>query len=379
MTDRDPFAFADDTLRELEAAHLQRHLHPVKSGPGAEVTFDGRALINFSSNNYLGLAEHPALAQAAAEAAARWGTGATASRLIVGSHGLVHEFEERLAAWRGTEAALVLVGKADLVLADKLSHACLIDAARLSGATLRTFPHGDMGVLEKRLSEKPENSRALVVADGVFSMDGDLCDLPALVEITDRHGALLLIDDAHAVGVFGERHGSGTAEHFGLSEIPRHLIQTATMSKAMGSQGGFVCGPRVLCDLIVNRARTFIFTTGIAPPAVAAGTAALTLIEREPERRQRLWENRQRVAEALESTGWNLCGSASPILPLLVGEASDALALGQRLREAGILGVPIRPPTVPPGKSRVRLTVMATHTEGHLNRLMDAVGEPLSR
>ncbi|MBN1477855.1 8-amino-7-oxononanoate synthase [Candidatus Sumerlaeota bacterium] len=383
----DPLGFADEALDALLKEELLRGLTDIESGPGPEVVVGGERLINFSSNNYLGLAEHPALAEATAEAARRWGAGATASRLIVGTHGLVRDLEQRLAILRGTEAALVfptgyqanlgtvgaLMGRGDLIVADKLCHASLIDAARLSGATLRTFAHGDLALLEERLAKHPERGRMLVMTDGVFSMDGDLCHLRDLVEITAHHGALLLVDDAHAVGVLGKT-GAGICEHFGIAP-PRHLILTATLSKALGSQGGFVCGPRRLTDLLVNRARTFIFTTGLAPPAAAAALAALDVIDREPERRERLSANRERLASALKAKGWDLGGSVTPIIPLMAGTPGAAMALAARLRSNGILGVPIRPPTVPRGASRVRLSVMSTHTDAHLDALIDAVGD----
>lgn len=383
----DPFAFAHETLRQLAAEDLLRSLTPVASKPGPEVVIGGERLFNFSSNNYLGLAEHPALAEAAAEAARRWGTGATASRLITGTSDLIVTLEERFAALRGTEAALVfptgyqmnlgvvcaLVGAGDQVLLDKRCHASLIDAARLSGARLHTFPHGDLDRLDTLLRARP-HTRTLVLTDGVFSMDGDLADLPALVEITDRHAALLLVDDAHALGVLGAT-GAGTHEHFGLLPPPPHVILTATLSKALGSQGGVLCGPRALVDLVVNRARAFIYTTGLTPPAAAAALAALGVMAREPERRERLWANRAQLAAGLEARGWNLLGSASPILPLLAGSAGASLSLAARLRARGILGVAIRPPTVPRGGARVRLSVMATHSPEHLEALLAAVGQ----
>jgi 8-amino-7-oxononanoate synthase len=386
----DPFAFARESLRSLAEDDLLRSLAPVSSGPGPEVMIGGRRLINFSSNNYLGLAEHPAVAEAAAEAARRWGAGATASRLIVGDNDLIEALEARLAALRGTEAALVfpsgfqmnlgvvsaLAGPGDLVVLDKLCHASLIDAARLSRATLRTFPHRDLNRLDHLLSKRnhrtiaPSHHRTLVVSDGVFSMDGDLADLPALIEITARHGAMLLLDDAHALGIFGPA-GAGSLEHFGLSPPP-HLIQTATLSKALGSQGGVVCAPRAVVDLLVNRARAFIYSTGLAPPAVAAALAALEIAVNDSERRRRLWANRERLAEGMQEQGWGLRGSASPILPLVTGSAKAALELAAHLREHGLLGVAVRPPTVPRGSARVRLTVMATHTEEHITRLLEA-------
>jgi 8-amino-7-oxononanoate synthase len=387
---RDPFAFASETLAALAADGLRRSTFAVATGPGPEIEVEGERLLNFCSNNYLGLAEHPALAHAAAEAARRWGTGATASRLVVGTSSLIKELEDRLAAWRGAEAALVfptgyqmnlgtvsvLAGKGDWVIADKLCHASLVDAARLSGARLRTFPHGDLGRLESLLAKRPASARALVMTDGLFSMDGDLCDLPALAEIAAQHGALLLVDDAHALGILGET-GAGSLEHFRL-EPPPHVIQTATLSKALGSQGGVVCGPRALIDLLVNRARSFIYTTGLAPPAAAAAGAALEIIRREPQRRLRLWAKRERLAAALTEQGWDLCGSQSPILPLLAGSPRIALDLAARLRRGGVLGVAIRPPSVPRGRSRVRLTVMATHTDDHIGQLLAAAGSPKS-
>lgn len=388
----DPWASAREALRDLEARHLRRTLTPLASGPGPVVTAGTERLINFSSNNYLGLAEHPALAEAAAEAARRWGTGATASRLIAGTSTLTEELEARLAALRGAEAALIfpsgyhanlgavgaLAGRGDLVLADRLCHASLIDAARLSGATLRTYRHADLAYLEAfltrhqaRAAARPSH-RTLVLTDSVFSIDGDLADLAGLTALTARHGALLLVDDAHALGVFGAT-GAGAFEHLGLPPAD-HVIQTFTLSKALGSQGGAVAGPRTLIDLLINRARTFIYTTGLAPPAVAAALAALDVMAREPERRARLWAGRERLAEDLRRQGWDLGASASPIVPLRVGEAAASLALAAHLRAQGLLGVAIRPPTVPRGAACVRLSVMATHTPAHIDRLLAAAG-----
>jgi 8-amino-7-oxononanoate synthase len=385
-TRSDPLGFAAAALDELAAQDLRRTARVVTSGPGPVIEIDGERLLNFCSNNCLGLAEHPDVTRAAADAVQRWGAGATASPLVAGTSELIDDLQRRLAAWRRAEAALVfstgfqtnlgvvgaLVGKGDLVVADRRSHASLIDAAKLSGATLRTFPHGDLNRLDALLANA--RARALVLVDGVYSMDGDLADLPALLDLTDRHGALLLVDDAHAVGVFGAT-GSGIAEHFGV-EAPPHLIQTATFSKAFGSQGGFVTGSRTLIDLILNRARAYIFSTGLAPAAAAAARASLDIIQQDPARRARLWEIRDRLAEGLQARGWDLGKSQSPILPLMAGEAGRALALAERLRRAGALGVAIRPPTVPPGRARVRLTVMATHTDEHLDQLLRAVGSP---
>lgn len=373
-----------EALSTLAAKGLLRNLRTLSSGPDPWVEYEGRRLLHLASNNYLGLATEPRVVEAAAEAARRYGAGAGASRLMTGHTDLHAALEADLAAWKGTEAALVfptgfaanlgvltaLAGPRDAIFADALNHASLIDGARLCRATVRYYRHGDLDHLEHLIRKTRCRGRRLIVTDGVFSMDGDLAPLPGLVEIAERHEALLVVDDAHGTGVLGP-DGAGTAAHFGLSgRIP---VQIGTLSKALGAQGGFVAGSRELIDYLINRARPFIYSTGIAPPVAAAARTALALVRQEPERRARLRENARWLRQRLQAMGLRLVPAAdTPILAVLIGEAEAALAFSQRLLEAGVLVPAVRPPAVPPGTSRLRVSVMATHTAEDLAMAAEA-------
>ncbi len=358
-------------LEALEKADLRRTLRVA----------DG-ALLNFAANDYLGLARHPALIEAARQVTAEHGTGAGASRLVTGTDAAVLALEEELAAWKETEAALVfssgfaaalgtipaLVGKADTVILDKLSHASLIDAARLSGATVRTFAHNDMDRLEALLRKVGATGRTLIVTESIFSMDGDAAPLAELVALKEKHGAWLFVDEAHATGLYGAT-GAGVIAESGLSG--RVEVVMGTLSKALGSLGGYIAGSRVLVDWLVNRARSFVYSTAQPPGVVAASRAAVVLARGSEgaKLRGRLWSNVARFHAGLPAR-WKQAGRPrSAIQPLICGEAADALAMAAALRERGFLIPAIRYPTVPRGSARLRVTLSAAHADKEVDGL----------
>ncbi len=370
-------------LDVLSRRSLLRRLRTIDCAPRAEVQFDGRRILLFSSNNYLDLAAHPKVMEAASAAIRRYGVGAGASRLISGTLAPHTELEERLAAFKRTEAALVfstgyhanlgliqtLAEDASTIYADRLSHASLIDACRFCKAQLRIFRHREASQLRALLKSKRKEA-AVILTDGVFSMDGDLAPLPALLNVAESTGAQLVVDDAHGTGVMGPE-GRGTVEHFGLKSAA--LIQMGTLSKALGAFGGFVTGSRDLITYLVNRARSFIYTTALPPAMAAAASAALEIIICEPERRARLWFLRERLDQGLKTMGCGTLGSESPIMPILVGDVAAALRLSDHLLAQGIYAPAIRPPTVPSSSSRIRITVTAGHTPAHIDHLLEAL------
>jgi len=362
-----------EELADLEARDLRRQLTEVEEVlPGGRVRVGGKVLLNLSGNDYLGLAQDPRLAAAAAEAAARWGTGAGASRLVAGHFRLHREVEEKLAAFKGTEAAVIfstgymanlgaitaLVGPGDTVFGDRLNHASIYDGIRLSGARLARFPHRDLNVLEKLLREAPPRGRRLIITDSVFSVDGDLAPLRELVALKERYGAWLMVDEAHATGVLGPC-GAGLAEALGLTaQVEVHM---GTFSKALGALGGYVAGDRRLIDYLHNRARSFIYSTALPPPVLGAIDCALEIVAKEPERRRRLLAEAGVFRQELTAAGLDTLGSETQIVPVLAGSNRAALDFAQALREAGLLAVALRPPTVPPGQARVRFSLSAAH------------------
>lgn len=370
-------------LGTLDRADLRRAPLTFTHRDGARLDTPDRSYIDFSSNDYLGLAADPRIAQALADAALAEGVGAAASRLIAGTHALHVALEERIARFKGTEAALLfasgyaantgaipaLAKRGDVILADELNHASLIDACRLSRAETVTFPHGDLGAVEHWLGqERGSSSRCWIVVDSVFSMDGDLFPLDRLVPLAKRHGAFIYVDDAHATGVLGA-NGRGSAEHFGVEgEID---VVMGTLGKGVGTAGAFIAGSQLLRDWLLNRARPFVFTTA-GPPALAAATiAALDLIEREPRRRERLRANARRLRDGLAALGHRIPGEPDGhIVPVHVGEARETVAWGEALRSAGYLVGAVRPPTVPLGQSRLRITLSAAHDDGHIDGLL---------
>ncbi len=381
--------FWEGSLAALAAQSQLRRMRQAGSAPGPEMELDGRRVIQFASNNYLGLATHPKVLAAAGDALRRYGAGAGASRLLAGNLPPHQSLESALAAFKGAEAALAyasgsmantgllscLAGEADAYYLDKACHATLYDGARLSGAAIRRFPHNDLARLESLLSEGwAGDGRRLVVAEAVYSMDGDLAPLPELLKLCERHGAYLIVDEAHSTGVLGTR-GGGVLEHFGLPWHPL-LILCGTLSKALGSQGGYVAGPSSLIQWLVNSSRSFIFATALAPASAAAAEEALRLVVSEPALLDGLRANRARLASGLGRLGWDLRASESPILPLIIGPADKALALQERLWEAGYFAPAIRPPTVPAGLCRLRLSITSAHSSSHIDGFLDALGTP---
>ena len=371
-------------LDDLARHALLRHLRTIDSAPGAEVEMDGRRVLLFSSNNYLDLAAHPRVTEAAVKAIGRYGVGAGASRLVSGSLRPHRDLEERLAAFKHVEAALVfstgyqanlgliptLAEDRDVIYADRLCHASLIDACRLCEASLRVYRHRDHAHLARLLQRGTAQRSSLVVTDGVFSMDGDLAPLPELYKAALQADATLVVDDAHGTGVMGPE-GRGTVEHFGMEGTS--LVQMGTLSKALGGMGGFVAGPRDLIEYLVNRARPFIYTTALPPAMAAAALAALEVIQAEPERRARLWRLRDRLHAGVRQIGFDTLGSRSPIIPLLVGDAQAALSLSEALLARGVYAPAIRPPTVPDGTSRIRMSVTAGHTPDQIDYVLEAL------
>ncbi len=379
-----------DTERStLEEAGLRRHLRTVRSAPTGTINLDGRDVVLLGSNNYLGLSTHPKVIAAAVEATRAFGTGASGSRLISGNSERYTSLETNLAEVKGTEAALVfssgyaantsvipvLAGEGDLILSDALNHASIIDGCRLSRATKEVYRHCDMEHLRSLLSESHAFQRRLVVTDGVFSMDGDIAPLPDICNLAAAHDAMVLVDDAHGFGVLGE-NGSGTLAHFGLGG--ENIIQMGTLSKAVGALGGYIAGSHALIEVLVNRARGFIFTTGLPPATVAAADAALDVMRSEPQLRQRLFSHAKRLKTVLIDLGYTLLPSETQILPVVLGRPQRATNVAEALLTAGVFAPAIRPPAVPTGTSRLRLTVMATHTEAEIQRAIDAFAAVLS-
>jgi 8-amino-7-oxononanoate synthase len=373
-------------LAELERAGLRRALRAVERRAGAEVAVDGRRATDFSSNDYLGLAADPRIAQAAARALDEAGTGAGAARLISGNHPLHERLEREIAAFKQAPAALLfasgyaantgaipaLVGRGDAVYSDALNHASLIDGCRLSRAELRVFPHRDLDALDGMLREDAGRfGRRMIVVDGVFSMDGDLFPLDRLVELAREHGAWTYVDDAHGTGVLGP-NGRGTAERFGVED--RVDVRMGTLGKALGTAGAFIAGSERLRAWLLNRARPFVFTTGTPPALAAAAIEALRIARDEPWRRERLRENARRLRDGLAALGHDAPGEADGhIVPVLVGGAGETMRIGNVLRERGFLIGAVRPPTVPPGGSRLRITLGAAHTAEQIEGLLDAL------
>jgi len=380
-------------LAQLEAAQLRRARVTIgqRAPTGRTLTLeDGRELIDFSSNDYLGFARHPALARALAESAAHAGAGSGASHLITG-HGAEHaRLEEELAAFTQRERALLfstgymanlavitaLAGRGERVVLDRLCHASLIDGARLSGATLVRYAHAAAAEAARLVADDPEHT-VLLATDGVFSMDGDLAPLPELARCARRHGLWLVVDDAHGLGVLGAR-GGGVLEHFGLGSDAAPVL-VGTLGKAFGSFGAFVAGSAALIELLIQKARTYLYTTALPEPVAAATRAALALIGRASGRRERLAALVTRFRAAAHAAGVPLGSSTTPIQPVLLGSPAAALAAQRHLAAAGYWVVAIRPPTVPAGSARLRITLSATHTEAQIDALAGKLGALLAR
>jgi 8-amino-7-oxononanoate synthase len=375
-----------DELEAIKQGSLYRRLRRVENEQGPTLLLDGREVINFSSNNYLGIANHPALAEAAKKAIDRYGCGSGASRLISGNMTLHEELETRLATFKGTEAALVfnsgfqantgllstLAGEGDVIFSDALNHASIIDGCRLSRAKSIVYAHGDLDRLESALKLEVDAGRKLIVTETIFSMDGDEAPLNGIVELAEKYGAMVMVDEAHATGIFGST-GAGVVAKLGLGE--RVAVQMGTLGKALGGFGAYVAGSRALRELLINRCRSFIFTTSLPPAIMAMAMAAIDLVQQEPERREALWNNCRILSAGLRELGFSSGSAESPILPLVIGDAGKCMQFSERLLEKGIFAQGIRPPTVPPGTSRLRITLMATHTRSQIDRALKAFQE----
>ena len=384
-----------ERLATLREQGLHRELRRINSPQLPHTQVEGKTLLNFSSNDYLGLANHPLLKEAAIKGIERYGAGSGASRLVCGSLAPHHELEQAIAAFKGAEAALTfssgyaaalgticaLLDAHDVVILDKLVHACLVDAARLCGAELRVFAHNDLNGLAKILRWADRRNaglsgqrrpRMFIVTESVFSMDGDFAPLRDLVELKEKHGAWLMVDEAHATGLYGEKR-RGLAEEFGLGG--RIEVQMGTLGKALGSAGGYICGFRTLVDYLVNRARSFIFSTAPVPAAAAAATAAIQFVQSEEgqARRNQLWARVDQVKNGLIAAGFVLPPVRSAIVPLLIGNETRAVEVAAALREEGVFIPAIRYPTVERGQARLRLTVSAAHAAADVSQLMSAL------
>ena len=374
----------EQELEQRQRDHQLRTLRAIGSPQGPSVSLDGRHVLLFCSNDYLGLAAHPALVKAATDAMEHYGFGAGASRLVSGNMTPHEELEATIASFKGTESAILfnsgyaantgilpaIAGAGDVIFSDELNHASIIDGCRLSKGRTVVYRHCDLDHLDQQLRKHDFARRKIIVTDGVFSMDGDIAPLPGLVDLSERYDALLMVDDAHATGVLG-KNGKGTVEHFNLAgRVP---IQVGTLGKALGSFGAYAAGDRGLIRFLLNACRSYIFSTALPPGVCAASLTALSLIEQEPWRRERLWKNRQRFAAGIAALGLDTGRTETPIIPIIIGDAEAALAAGNRLLELGLYAPAIRPPSVRPGSARIRATVMATHTDEQIDHAIKMV------
>lgn len=370
-------------LEELNQKSLLRTLRRINSAQGPRVKIDGREIILLSSNNYLGLANHPRVKESAIWAIEKYGFGSGASRLISGNMTLHEELEERIADFKGTEAAILfnsgytanigiipaLVGKGDFIYSDELNHVSIIDGSRLSRAEIRIYPHKDMTVLEELLKKDKNNGRKLIVTDTVFSMDGDIAPLKDIYNLSQKYSAFLMVDEAHATGVLGSK-GRGAVEHFALKG--ENIIQMGTLGKALGTFGAYIAGSKDLIVYLRNKARSFIYTTSLPPAVAAAAIEAINIIAEDDSLIKGLWDNRKVFIDGLHSLGFDTLSSETPIIPVLAGNIHKALEMAETLYEECIYAPAIRPPTVPEGSSRIRTTVMANHTKEDIEAALSA-------
>jgi glycine C-acetyltransferase len=378
----DPLAYLGEELDTLKQQGLYRRLRILEDEQKAHTTFDGRSVVNLSSNNYLGLTTHPRLRQRALDALQKYGVGSGSVRTIAGTMSIHMELERKLAEFKKTEAVVVfqsgftanagtvssILSKEDIIVSDELNHASIIDGARLSRAAIRVFPHRDIAAARKILQELPAGPRKLLITDGVFSMDGDLGPLPDLCNLAEEYGAIMMVDDAHASGVFG-KNGRGTVDHFDCHG--RVHVQVGTLSKAMGALGGYVAGSQSLIEFLYHRARPFLFSTSHPPSVAATCIAAVDVLLEEPQIIDRLWENTRLFKDGLRKLGFNTGISESPITPVIVGEGALAMKLSDRLFAEGVFAQGIAFPTVARDKARVRTIVTATHTRQELQFALD--------
>jgi len=385
---RPQFHYLHAALEDLKAKHLYSRLRILEGEQKPIAVIDGKEVINLSSNNYLGLTTHPKLRRAAIEAIRRWGVGSGAVRSIVGTMKIHVELEEQIARFKGTEACVVfqsgfaanagtvsaILGKDDLIISDELNHASIIDGCRLSKGTIKVFKHKDLADCERILTET-ENwpGKKLLITDGVFSMEGDIAPLPQLCDLAEKFNCIMMVDDAHSSGVLG-RGGRGTIDHLGCHG--RVDIQVGTLSKAIGSLGGYVCGSRELIEFLYHRARPFIFSTSHPPSVVATCQAAFTLLDSDAGERlvKKLWSNTKFFKRRLKKLGFDTGKSETPITPIMVGDASRAHEFSKQLFDAGLLALAIGYPTVPEGKARLRTIVTATHKKADLERACEILG-----
>ena len=374
-----------DAARVREAG-VYSFFRVIESAQDPEVVLDGRRMIMLGSNNYLGLTNDPRVKEAAIEAVRKYGSGCAGSRFLNGTLDLHVRLEERLAEFMRREAAITfatgfqvnlgaiscLVGKGDVVYLDKQDHACIIDGARLSFGEVRKFKHNDADDLARQMRNDASARGRFIVVDGVFSMEGDIAPLPQIVDVARRYDAGLMVDDAHGIGVLGAG-GRGTAEHFGLEDEVDLVM--GTFSKSMASVGGFIAGDETVIDYIKHRARTMIFSAAPPPASVAAALATVEIMDKEPERRARLWENARFFSEGLRSLGLDTAGSKTPVVPVVVGQDHIALAMVQRLHEEGVFVNCVLSPATPPGRALIRTSLMATHTKEQLSRALEAIGK----
>ena len=379
---RDPLDYLASEIQALRDQGTYRRLRVLDDEQKARTSIDHRVVVNLSSNNYLGLTTHAKLRERAIEAIRTRGVGSGSVRTIAGTMDVHLQLERKLAEFKRTEAAVVfqsgfaanagtvaaILGRDDAIVSDELNHASIIDGARLSRATIKVFPHRDVAAARRIVEELPRTQRKLLISDGVFSMDGDLGALPDLCDLAEEFGCIMMVDDAHASGVFGQQ-GRGTIDHFGLHG--RVDVQVGTLSKALGVLGGYVAGSRSLIEFLYHRARPFLFSTSHPPAVAAACLAAIEVMETEPDLMNQLWENTRFFKSGLQALGFDTGSSESPITPVIVGEATLAMALSDQLFEKGVFAQGIGFPTVPHGKARVRTIVTATHTRDQLEFALD--------
>lgn len=381
----DPLAFLATELDALKQQGLYRKLRVLEGRPEAHTTYDHTSVVNLSSNNYLGLTTHPKLVKAAVEAVEKFGVGSGAVRTISGTMDMHMELERRLAAFKHVESVVVfqsgfaanagtvaaVLTKDDVIISDELNHASIIDGCRLSKAPIKVFPHKDVAAARTIMEGLPKAQKKILITDGVFSMDGDLGAIPALCDLAEEFNAIMMVDDAHASGVFG-KNGSGTVDHFGCHG--RVDIQVGTLSKAIGVLGGYVAGSKNLIEFLYHRARPFLFSTSHPPAVTAACLAALDVLETEPRWIEQLWDNTRFFKAGLERLGFNTGGSESPITPVIVGEAATAARMSDALFAKGVFAQSIGFPTVARDKARLRTIVSATHTQDDLQYALDMFG-----
>jgi glycine C-acetyltransferase len=382
----DPLRYLANELDALRAQGLYRRLRVLDGEQKARTSFDHRSVVNLSSNNYLGLTTHPKLRERAIEAIRLFGVGSGSVRPIAGTMSIHMELEQKLAAFKHTEATVVfqsgftanagtvssILGKDDFIVSDELNHASIIDGARLSRASIKVFPHRDAAAARAIVAALPRDRRTLIITDGVFSMDGDIGALPELCDVADEFGCIMMVDDAHASGVFG-KNGRGTVDHFGLHG--RVDVQVGTLSKAIGALGGYVAGSKALIEFLYHRARPFLFSTSHPPAVAAACLGAIEVLETEPQLIERLWDNTRFFKSGLQALGFNTGTSESPITPVIVGDAARAMKLSDELFQEGVFAQGIGFPTVARDKARVRTIVTATHTRDELQFALEAFGK----